>query len=114
MPDELPRTDVDTFAYYQWQMTSAVRPCWHPDKNPTHPLYREAYIGSTCLAEPAHKAKYGPPYVILKHTASDGAVHWQGQEEVGFEFTKADAARTVRRVDALAIAKDTPSLFDHA
>ena len=114
MPDDLPRTDVDSYTPYQWQMTSAIRPCWTPYGNPhdppptAHPLRREAYIGRTCLAEPAHFDSDGPPYVILEHP-EDGV-----QREVGFEFTKKDAARTVRRIDARAFSEDTPTLFDHA
>ena len=105
MPDDLPRTDVDDYTRYQWQMTSAIRPQW---RDGSTVLYREAYIGRTCLAEPAHKAKHGPPYVILEHP-EDGV-----QREVGFEFSKADAARTVRRIDTHAFSEDAPTLFDHA
>lgn len=60
---ELPTTDVDDFGRYRWEWSSAVRPEWDSNKD-WYPLFREVYFGYRCLAEPAHAAQVGPPYIV--------------------------------------------------
>lgn len=111
MPD-LPRTDIDSFFRYEWQMSSAVRPEWKK-----RPLFREAYFGRTCLAEPVHGEAEGPPYVVCTYPYNEGGLRlWvRTQDEITLAFSKEEAEKAVKRHDKRTLEEEAePSLFEKA
>jgi hypothetical protein len=113
MPDDLPKTDVDTFTRYEWQMSSAVRPEWEQN-GAAVPLYREAYFGRTVLAEPAQGAAEGPPYVVCTYPAGT-MLRGNEQDEITLAFRREEAEKAVRRYDERTLNEETqPTLFEQA
>lgn len=93
----LPRTSVDTFTHYEWQMSSAIRPLYKIRYGLPHKvyLYRVCFIGRRCLAEPVRGKKYGPPYTVQTMPANGPG----SQREVCLAFRRDAAASAVRRYD---------------
>jgi len=73
MPEDLPRTEIDSFFRHEWQFSSAVRPEWTKGV-PSVPLFREAYFGRCALAEPVRGRQDGPPYVVCTYP-NDEYIH---------------------------------------
>jgi len=111
MTCDLPRTDIDSFYRYEWQMSSAIRPEWE-QKDANLPLYREAYFGRTALAEPAQGTAEGPPYVVCTYPAST-MLRRNEQDEITLAFSRKEAEKAVRRHDKQALKEETqPTLFE--
>lgn len=113
MPDDLPRTDIDSFYRYEWQLSSAVRPEWDAESDNNPPLFREVFFGRRALAEPVHGQQEGPPYVVCSYPA-DTWLEGSSQEEITLAFSREAAEKAVRRYDRKQIADSEPTLFDHA
>jgi len=107
--EHLPKTDIDSFEPYTWQMSSAVRPEW--PRRTDLSLLRETYFGHHCLAEPAHGHKTGPPFVVVTYPAAIFYFRERTQKEVCYCFTREAAERAVHRYDH-ATESDYPTLFD--
>jgi hypothetical protein len=113
-PQDLPKTDVDSFQTYRWEMSTAIRPLWgHRNEMPykVH-LRREAYFGRIALAEPVRGKRTGPPFTV-QTMPSDTAIPYSTQEEVSLCFSREEAVRAVRRYEAARIKEETePTLFE--
>ena len=117
MPEDLPRTDIDSFFRHEWQLSSAVRPEW-TEAVPSVPLFREVYFGRCALAEPVRGRQEGPPYVVCTYP-NDEYIHalnvvMTTQEEITIAFSRSEAGKAVRRYDRRQIADENLTLFDHA
>jgi len=114
MKTDLPRTDVDSFTQYEWQVSSAIRPLWGKRVEVPYKVHlrREVYFGRLALAEPVRGQKEGPPYTVLT-MPQDTLALFCTQDEVSFAFSREEAERAVRRYERAKLKEQTePTFFD--